>query len=232
MGLGRRRSGRDDEQVSLLDVSARHLPFYLVFVEVAVVVVILMSVGETDWECQCLSALGSFVDKLAEYLNSYVSGAILICGAIEGVLVGITKRLINQTRRQARKEGREEGIEEGREEGIETGRIAERERLFGSGVPVLCPVWGTPAMMFPPSRSAAVYGIDSPQAGGKYEISLQLMAELVNRSIVLTDAQKEAVTAWLADQKTAGRDIPVLTSEVVRNHIWRDRPSENGDSND
>ena len=59
---------------------------------------------------------------MADYLNSYVSGALLLCGAGEGVLVGLYKLMRDQTRRAALEKGREEGARE------------ERERLRRAGV--------------------------------------------------------------------------------------------------
>ena len=49
-----------------------------------------------------------------EYLNGYVSGAILMCGAIEGVVMGLneirTRRKVAAARKEARREARQEGI--------------------------------------------------------------------------------------------------------------------------
>ncbi len=126
MGLGRGR--RSDDQVSLLDVSARRFPFYLGIVETVVIVGLVLSIGSTVQQGKgwCLESLLYFLGAIVEYLNSYVSGAILGCGAIEGFIVGITKVLLRQTKQQAL----EEGMERGRQEGIQI----ERERLRRAGI--------------------------------------------------------------------------------------------------
>jgi hypothetical protein len=113
-------------------VSKRRLPFYAVFLEVVVTAGLVFSVVGTvqhgkGW---CLASIVYFVSTLAEYLNGYVSGAILMCGSIEGVVVGITKVLLRQERRQALEIGRQEGIQEG----IQRGREMERDRLRRAGI--------------------------------------------------------------------------------------------------
>ena len=96
----------------------------------------------------------------------------------------------------------------------------ERERLLKSGVPTfLCPIWGTPATLLPTTRPAAIFVIDSQRAGGKYEISLQLLADIVNGTLRFTEQDREVVTQWLADQRAASIALPVLTANVVRNLI-------------
>ena len=214
----RKRADSGDEQVSLLDVSARRLPGYLVAVEAVVVLGLVLAVVQTVQleKCACLESIAYFLGALAEYLNRYVSGAILMCGATEGVIVGLnairTRQLVERARREERREAREEGIQEGIR--------MERERFRRDGASIFrCPVWGTPATNFPTTRNAAVFGIDSPRAGGRYEISLSLFAELMNKSITLTEEEREAITGWLAHERSVSPGLPVLTSEVVRNHI-------------
>jgi len=103
---------------------------------------------------------------------------------------------------------------------VEKATAKERERLLHSGVPAfLCPVWGTPATLLPTTRPAAVFVIDSKRAGGKYEISVQLLAEIVNGTLRFTEQDRETVTKWLADQRAADTALPVLTDKVVRNLI-------------
>ena len=122
-------------------------------------------------------------------------------------------------------------IQEKRQKRVQRIRREERERLLESGVPVfLCPIWKTPATLFPTTRAAAVFDSDSPRAGGRYEISLQLLSELVNGSLILAEKEREAVTEWLADERAAGREVPVLTGKVVRNLIRPYRGSETDDS--
>ncbi|MDE0025108.1 MAG: hypothetical protein OXP69_11920 [Spirochaetaceae bacterium] len=118
-------------------------------------------------------------------------------------------------------------IQEKRHKRFERIRREERERLFGSGVPTFCPIWGTPAKVLPTARAAAVFVIDSQRAGGKYEISRQLLTEIVTGSLRLAEQDRDAVTQWLSDQRAAGVDLPVLTVEVMRNLIRPDWGSEN-----
>lgn len=118
-------------------------------------------------------------------------------------------------------------IQEKRHKRFERIRQEERERLFGSGVPTFCPIWGTPAKVVPTARAAAVFVIDSQRAGGKYEISRQLLTEFVTGSLRLAEQDRDAVTQWLSDQRAAGVDLPVLTVEVMRNLIRPDCGSEN-----
>ena len=147
------------------------------------------------------------VNEMVEYMNNYLSGAMLACGAVEGVGMGITKVLIRQRVAEAISE--------------------ERERQFGPAIPTKCPIWGTPAMMLATTSQTAVWRIDSSRAGGKYEISLQLLTELVNGTFVFTEQHREAIAAWLGVQRAAGIDIPLLTDEVLRNQIWPNG-SQNG----
>ena len=183
----------------MLDVSAKRFPYYLAFVEVVVVtgvVVVLLESFQLD------KPLGQriwySIDALVEYLNGYVSGSLLMCGAVEGVAMGLGAIRTQQKVAEAVSE--------------------KRERQFGPAVPTKCPILGTPAVLLAATRSAAVYRIDSPRAGGKYEISLQLLTEIVNGSVTFTDRDREAITGWIAIQRAGGVDLPVLTREVVRNH--------------
>lgn len=128
MGLGRGETSGD--QVSLLDVSARRFPIYLWIVEGVVVLGLVLSIDSTVQQGKgwCLESLLYFLGAMVEYLNGYVSGAILACGAIEGFAVGITKVLLRQTKEQAL----ERGIQQGIQQGIEM----ERERLRRAGIEV------------------------------------------------------------------------------------------------
>ena len=121
-----------------------------------------------------------------------------------------------------------EVIQEKRQKRVERIRQEERERLFGFGAPTYCPIWGTPARLLPTARAAAVFVIHSQRAGGKYEISLQLLTEIVTGSLTLGEQDREAVTQWLTDQRAAGVDLPMLTVEVMRNLIRPDWGAENG----
>ena len=204
MGLERKAA----DQLSLLDVSAKRFPYYLAFVEVVVLTgVATVLVEGLQLDKPLVQRIVPVLDALAEYLNNYVSAAILACGAVEGVIMGLGEIRTQQKVAAACREASEEA------------RRKERERLFRSGAPVQCPIWGTPATLFPTARAAAVFNIDSDRAGGKYEISLQLLAQIVNGSLTFTDQDKIAVTEWLAAQRAAGEDPPVLTDEVIRNTI-------------
>ena len=86
MGLGRRKGPNGENLVSLLEVSKQRLPVYTILLESVVVLGVVLAVVSTIelGECACLKSIAHFVGALAEYLNSYVSGAILMCGAVEG----------------------------------------------------------------------------------------------------------------------------------------------------
>ena len=117
--MGRVR--RSDDQVSLLDVSARRLPIYLWIVLGVVVLGMVLSIvstvrQETGW---CLESLLYFLSAMAEFLNGYVAASMLACGAIEGFIVGLAELRRKQTARQAREGGRQEGWQEGWQEGMD-----------------------------------------------------------------------------------------------------------------
>ena len=114
MRLGRKRD-TDDRQVFLFDDSSRRSPVDLALVEAVVVwgwssVVRAVQIGK----CVCLDSIAYFVSAFAEYMNSYVSGAILMCGAVEGAIVGLneirTGQKVAATRTEASREVRQEGI--------------------------------------------------------------------------------------------------------------------------
>ena len=206
MGLGRRYEG----PVSLFDVfSQERFPFYLaIMVAIILATLVFATIGAVQLGKPLWQSVWYGIGSLAEYLNSYVSGALLMCGAVEGVAMGLGAIRTQQKVAEAVSE--------------------KREQQFGPAVPTKCPIWGTAAMMLAATRSAAVYRIDSSRAGGKYEISLQLLAEIVNGSITFTKRDRKAITGWLAVQRAGGVDIPVLTDEVARNHLRLNRSSEKG----
>ena len=204
LGLGRRwtRTGGSDEGLTLFDISSHRAKFYLIPLEVMVLGGIGLSLArlvqfETTHQetISCLDSLVFLVGELADYMNSYVSGALLICGAIEGAIVGLTSELIRQRRREAVQE--------------------ERKRW---GIP--CPVFGTQAFMIPTTRPAAVYGIDSPDAGGRYEVTLQLMVLLESGQVRFSAEDREAIRKWLDDKRGEELEIPVLTWDEVQSHHW------------
>ena len=119
MGLGRRQGPDGGELTSLLEVSKRRLPVYTVLLEAVVLVGLVVSVVRTIelGECACLKSIVHFIDALAEYLNSYVSGAVLMCGAAEGVIVGLAELRRKQSNQRVRQESLQEGRLEGRQEG-------------------------------------------------------------------------------------------------------------------
>ena len=206
MGLGR---GYKDP-VSLFDVfSEERFPFYLaIMAAIILAALVCATIGAVQLGKPLWQSVWYGIGSLAEYLNSYVSGALLMCGAVEGVAMGLGAIRTQQKVAEAVSE--------------------KRERQFGAGVPTKCPIWDTPAMLLATTQSAAVYRIDSQQAGGKYEISLQLLFQIVNGAIIFADQDRKAITVWLSVQRAAGVDIPVLTDEVVRDLVGRYSGSENG----
>ena len=154
------------------------------------------------------------VDAVVSVLGVYsiaAAATAMVATEILGVIVMLadTLREIIQDKRQKRYDRiREEARQEARRE------ILEQESAVGS---FLCPIWSTPSKLLPSSTSTAlVFTIDSPDAGGKYEITFQLLAEIMSRGVVLTEHDKEAINHWLAGQRDAGVDMPLLTDEVVR----------------
>ena len=130
MGLGLRRGSDGGELVSLLEVAKQRLPLYTILLEAVVALGLVVSLVSTIrlGGCACLQSIEHFVGTLAEYLNSYVSGALLMCGAVEGVVVGLAELRRKQSVKQARVEALEEGIQQGIE--------IERERLRRAGIEV------------------------------------------------------------------------------------------------
>jgi hypothetical protein len=72
-----------------------------------------------------------------------------------------------------------------------------------------CPIWGTPAEEYAKTRDGRDF--NSPRAGGRYAVS-----ENARLSWPPLDyQQKERLTQWLADERRAGTENPLITSDVL-----------------
>ena len=160
----------------------------------------------------------TYMDTLIGMLGGYsiaAAAAAMVATEVLEVIVMLAEALKDFI--DAKREKRHEQIRQ-------EARQQERVRMLQSGMPFFgCPIWGTPATLFPTARPAAVFGINSERAGGKYEMSIQLLAEILTGSLTIRDQDRETVTQWLNDQRAAGVDIPVLTVEVVHNLVRPDQ---------
>ena len=104
-----------ETHVSLFDVSKRRLPFYLVVVEAAVLWGLAISlkvfIGYDGTEL-LRNLLFQFIDNMYQYMNTYVSGTILACGALEGFIVGLAELRRRRSNQRSKEEGRQEAIED------------------------------------------------------------------------------------------------------------------------
>ena len=77
----------------------------------------------------------------------------------------------------------------------------------------MCPIWGTPAQQFPTTRDGR--DLVSPCAGGRYAISGTAEALWPD----LDDQQRELLTQWIAGQRRAGVENPLITTCVLTSVI-------------
>ncbi len=72
-----------------------------------------------------------------------------------------------------------------------------------------CPIWGTPASVELPYKKKIL--IDSPRAGGKYEISIHSRDQFE----YLNDQQKSHLTTMLVNRRIQVNEIPYISSDDV-----------------
>ena len=85
---------------------------------------------------------------------------------------------------------------------------------MGSAV---CPIWGSPATLLSTGRAVAAIRIDSPRAGGTYEITLQAEQILAPATSIVTNDDRVAITNWLKSQRSGDNENPpILTRDVIR----------------
>ena len=73
-----------------------------------------------------------------------------------------------------------------------------------------CRIWSTPAKVAPYDARSKEH-IDSPRAGGKYDIHQSGMSELTN----CDDRQKARLTTWLIDQRRLGVEKPIIDRTAI-----------------
>ena len=77
-----------------------------------------------------------------------------------------------------------------------------------------CPIWGSEfsAELGLRSQTNTVYVLDSPRAGGGYQIDhILLVAQVPSMS----DKEKARLTTWLVDQRLLGNQHPHVTKEII-----------------
>ena len=79
-----------------------------------------------------------------------------------------------------------------------------------------CPIWGDNVTVWATELSGAgVRRLESPRAGGKYEITVQAMTQLAG--LCLTDAHRQLLTDWLNAQRAADPEtVPLLEMPTIR----------------
>jgi nucleoside 2-deoxyribosyltransferase len=75
--------------------------------------------------------------------------------------------------------------------------------------PNTCPLWGTTARTTNTNRDG--YLVDSPRAGGQYEITRSAYVNQRNTG----ENQRLRLTSWLVEQRMAGVDCPVITTKIL-----------------
>ena len=78
-----------------------------------------------------------------------------------------------------------------------------------------CPIWGSEfgAKLGLLSRTNTVHVLDSPRAGGGYQIDYVLQLAQVPS---MSDKEKARLTTWLVDQRLQGNMQPHVTEEIIR----------------
>ncbi len=72
-----------------------------------------------------------------------------------------------------------------------------------------CPIWGTPATVYPPTDEWVV--VDSPRAGGMYRLDIGYHAG--GRGV--QETVRARLTTWIVDQRRMGDQMPFATHEVI-----------------
>lgn len=73
-----------------------------------------------------------------------------------------------------------------------------------------CYIWDTAAKEFRESDGDSAY-LDSPRAGGKYQITGTAAAIRAN----LTPMGKGLLTTWLCNQRRSGTECPIVTADII-----------------
>ncbi len=79
---------------------------------------------------------------------------------------------------------------------------------------IKCPIWDTSAKMIPIlGRFHPI--IDSPRAGGRYDIEEWALVSMKLNSQQLDDATKAHLTSWLIEQRDQGVEYPLITLDTI-----------------
>src|SRR4051812_5702218 len=73
-----------------------------------------------------------------------------------------------------------------------------------------CFIWDTPATLARASGGDSVF-IDSPRAGGAYQISGTASSTIAG----LSTSERAKLTTWLCNQRAAGVEYPFVTDALV-----------------
>ncbi|MDE0555214.1 MAG: hypothetical protein OXI24_13410 [Candidatus Poribacteria bacterium] len=78
----------------------------------------------------------------------------------------------------------------------------------------LCPIWQTPATVIDSPSGKDVYDVNSPRAGGRYEISGTGFCVIDGK---LEENQKALLTSWLIQERIADRE-PTIKSHTISSY--------------
>lgn len=77
---------------------------------------------------------------------------------------------------------------------------------------MICPIWGTPAKLLHISPNGNRQVIDSPRAGGQFELA-GTATEMIGR---LSDKEKLLLSSWIVGQNRLGNTPPTINSGVLQ----------------
>ena len=79
---------------------------------------------------------------------------------------------------------------------------------------IKCPIWDTPAKMIPTFERFRPI-IDSPRAGGMYDIEGLAATKMKMEKDSLSDETRAHLTSWLIEQRDQGVESPLITFETI-----------------
>lgn len=82
-----------------------------------------------------------------------------------------------------------------------------------------CIIWRNDEAIWEDQHGSRMIRVDSPRAGGVYEIPKELLSLIDNMS----DKQKARLTTWLIDRRARGTKCPIVTKEIIE-YVKNTRP--------
>ena len=86
-------------------------------------------------------------------------------------------------------------------------------RHYGISATRKCPIWGIDCEVT--QVRGLSYIVDSPRAGGRYLINLELKQQLLRSLSPVEDKQRAVLTTWIVEQHNQRVELPRLTQDLI-----------------